>query len=442
MTSKLDRIIFNALLALITLLPFHAFLKTWLSSLLTSTNIDYLSPGSFLIGAWKEILIVLMGLLVLVKILKERRWPFRWSLLDYALILFSLVLLLSPLWTSFERSAYVWGLKTDLEFVALYFIVRSLPWNEESVKKFFKIFWKAVLAALVFALVLYFLLPQDFLQYFGYTPYVSSYVDEKPLPFLTAMGSDLSIARLAGTFSGPNQLGTYILIILGLLLGVGLHHYRFSTRRFAGFEISLMSLAALILTFSRAAWIGALIAFLIVIWSRIGWQKFWKPLALGIAALALISFSVCGSSSYCEEYLARESSTSGHLEKLQAGWEILQEHPWGLGLGQAGPVSRRLQGEEQGIVSESWYLQLAEEAGWPALLAWFLTLGLIFSAAWREKTFWQSASFFFMLAISIDGLFLHAWADSVTALTAFTLLAIGNTLSGNEEQTKKLKTED
>lgn len=66
----------------------------------------------------------------------------------------------------------------------------------------------------------------------------------------------------------------------------------------------------------------------------------------------------------------------------------------------------------------------------------------VFYAGWREKTFWQSAIFFFMLAISIDGLFLHAWADSVTSLTAFTLLAIGNTVLEDVQQTKKLKTED
>ena len=220
MSKKIDKTIYVGLLLLLALLPFHAFLKTWFSALLTETNIDYLSAGSFMIGAWKEGLVLLLLMLFLFKVFLERKLPFKLEAFDYAVLAFFGILLVSPLWTEFNFKAYVWGIKTDATFLLIYFLARSVSWNEKRIKQALNVLLTVAAVVIVFGLLLYFLLPPDFLQHFGYTPYISSYVDYKPLPFVHGVGDNLEIPRLASTLSGPNQLGTYLLIILGLLLGI------------------------------------------------------------------------------------------------------------------------------------------------------------------------------------------------------------------------------
>ncbi|MDD4351911.1 MAG: O-antigen ligase family protein [Candidatus Gracilibacteria bacterium] len=434
MDKKIDKLIYRGLILLLALLPFHAFFKTWFSSLLTETNIDYLSLGSFVIGSWKEILIACLLVLVLIKILHEKKWPFHFHKVDIVLLAFSLILLISPLWNKFDLAAYFWALKTNLAFVLLYFIIRSIAWDRKRIDLVMQVILGSALIVIVFGLILYFFLPKDFLQNFGYTPYISSYVDEKPLPFVHGMGEELAIPRLASTLSGPNQFGSYLLIILGIVFASIFHKYNLGKRKAQYFELFLGALACLVLTFSRAAWLGFLGAALIVFLSRIDLKKQGKQLLLIIVCLLAVTFTIfLGNTGLRQDYLLRLSSTMGHYEQTLEGLEIVKENPWGLGMGQAGPVSRRIYGEEAGIISENWYLQIAQEAGLVALLLWFAFLYLAFKDYWRQNTFLATASFFLLLAISIDALFLHAWTDSVTALIAFSVIGISFSFAPESE---------
>ena len=125
MLEKINNYIYYCLVLLVAMLPFHAFLKTWFSSLLTETNIDSLSSGSFMIGAWKEVLLVFLFFILCLKLIVEfvqkKKLPFRLRSFDYALLAFTICLLASPLWTNFEWVAYVWAVKTNLSFVIAYF---------------------------------------------------------------------------------------------------------------------------------------------------------------------------------------------------------------------------------------------------------------------------------------------------------------------------------
>src|SRR5215510_9004576 len=72
-TLSLERLIQLGLLALVALMPFHAFLSVWLG---------HLTGHQTIIQAWKEVLLLILSILGLILLIREpkirhrlRTWP-------------------------------------------------------------------------------------------------------------------------------------------------------------------------------------------------------------------------------------------------------------------------------------------------------------------------------------------------------------------------------
>jgi len=184
--------------------------------------------------------------------------------------------------------------------------------------------------------------------------------------------------------------------------------------------------------------------------------------------------------------ILRFSSSRGHLEKPLEAVQLMAEHPFGLGLGAAGPASNRLSepcvflgsdgdpswaedrpelcvflgdtqvqpplpsgelrpaGQPAGracdcpLLTENWYLQIGVELGWIGFIL-FLLLTLLILKKLRVSDCWflicsepetrneeseiRLAIFLSFLALSIGSLFLHAWEDSAVAYSLWLLVA-------------------
>lgn len=439
----LTRWVRGGLIALVALLPFHAFAITAVSRALGLSTDDWLSPWVTALQAWKELLLVVLLVLVVWRSLLERRFPFRVLAIDLFVVgLLLLALLHLPLRTGWYTS-WVLGLRTDLEFLLPWYLARSVPWNVKDLRTLLRTVAISAVAVLLLG-VAHGLLPERLLTQLGYSPYVSSWVPGKPLPLFHALG-DGTIRRWMSTFAGPNQYAAELLLLLGIALGVLLARRAAGVRdagRSLGFPAWLVLagvLPSLLLAGSRGAMLGALVVAGALCLTAL---QTLRARVLAVATLILVACSGIGvyaalAPASFNAQVVRLGSSDDHVTKFLKGVQVIADHPAGLGLGQAGPVSARLQrveiGGSGGLVSESWYLQVGEElgvAGLALIVAYYLALLLLCINLGRAARDLEVRALAWGTALGALGLFtqatfLHTFADNApVTLTLWVLFGI------------------
>lgn len=429
-------------LALLALLPLHALVVTVLTKRIAGPGHAPLTYLAF----WKEGVVVALLIVALIEWVRAKGYKHvRFDVLDYLIAMLGVLALLVTLLNGIpSKAAFALALKYDLFPLAFFFVLRRVEWSEA-----FKTKAMAGLL-LVGALVsLYgiagFFLPLGFFTWLGYSDMHSLFLPDGPLaPYQLIGGSALH--RIQSTMSGPNQLGIWLLLPLSV---AGLAVY--CKRSVLNVAFFVLILAALFLTFSRAAWIAAAI---ILATGFLMQQSRWvrrKAFFWGLPAALLATVLVAA---IFPSVILRSSSTRGHLEKPLAGIRAMIDDPLGRGLGSAGPATNRTSdacvelekgsdatwaqahpdlcvfvGGEQvqpvgractcPFVTENWYLQIGVEMGVLGFALFITFIILLLRALRRNRD--SLAPFLGMLGISICALFLHAFEDSAVAYSAFLL---------------------
>jgi glycerophosphoryl diester phosphodiesterase len=143
----------------------------------------------------------------------------------------------------------------------------------------------------------------------------------------------------------------------------------------------IVGVLALLLSFSRSAWFGLGAGLLITLayaWPSVRRstrrRRFLRTRAdlLRASAITMVTVVVLAIASgagalIIDTLSGVEPSAAGRGASLAAGFGAVQEYPWGLGLGTAGP--RALEFEPRALLTENWHLLFAIQLGWfPALL--------------------------------------------------------------------------
>ncbi len=224
--------------------------------------------------------------------------------------------------------------------------------------------------------------------------------------------------RATGTHFDPNLLGGFI--ALGLMLTIS---QLFAWRSLwpwpvlAG--IALLDMAALVLSYSRAALMGSMAALgLLALLDA-------PLLVLALIPLAAALFILPGTRTYLLHLLAgflgRDAATQMRFEEYRAALIWIRRYPWlGAGLGgvpDADLVARTV---------SSAYLFIAERWGLPALGAWLVTLAVAVREAWVS---WRHFSpdlaplahgvFAAGFGLLVIGLLDHYWVNPDFTHTAF-----------------------
>lgn len=397
---------------LLVVLPWHAFLKTWLSSLFLGAHADFLPVASNVFSLWKEIL-VFVSVLILLFYRTAKAWKETLHNKNFLLLLLlSISIILFGVSQAPNSTAIVLGLRTDLLFILAViagFLSQEL-FSPQQVKTLVRLSTISLIATFSIFIFSWIFIP-DIGLYFGYSPYQSSYVENKPLPlYLCIFVQDHCIPRLQASFSGPNQAGSMAILLGGLLL------YLQPT-----WWIFLIPLIGLLLTFSRSAFIGGAVLFLATIPKK--WL--WRSIAALVAGIVLSTIVV-------PDFITHGLSSSEHWTKTIDGIQRIIAHPWGTGLGSAGPVSRRIFGEGGALISENWYLQIGEEAGILSMLLLLFTTGYFIWQLLRSSHRLSRIVGMILLATSLEALFLHLWEDSVVTLLIWFWVGIGLCYNNNE----------
>ncbi|MCO5177145.1 MAG: O-antigen ligase family protein [Thermomicrobiales bacterium] len=177
--------------------------------------------------------------------------------------------------------------------------------------------------------------------------------------------------RAIGTGVDPNAFGG--LMMVGLLLAASqLLSAKRSVSVWVSGPAAGVTALALLLSYSRGAWVGAAlgIGFVLVLRRR------WLIAPLGVVGLFGIAFGLGSGfiTRLWEGFTLQDPATKLRLQEYQNAWNIIREHPWiGVGFGDA--PSNHLQ---TGVSSV--YLLIAERIGLVGL-AVFLAIAAVI--AWR-----------------------------------------------------------
>lgn len=437
-------------MVLIGLLPFHAFVVTFLTKLI-------LGPGHAplpLLALWKEALLAAILLVTLVELLLKRQWSaFRVDRIDaliLGLIVLSVILLALSRPPSF--GSFALGVKYDFVPLIAFMMLRRVSWSDAFTKRLVTvILWTGGIVAAYGIFTMF--LPLRFFTALGYSDLHSLYIPGGPLAAFQQLGGS-GLRRIQSVMSGPNQLGLWLLLPYSLMLPRFLTTYPQTALRTRGY-LALIG-AALILTYSRSAWLGALAIFVAAVILSMPRQRVKHVLGqLGLLCMVGALFLVATT-----DILTRIASSRDHVRRPLAAIQTMIQHPFGLGLGTAGPASNRTSdacvllepgadaswaadrpdlcvfvGDQQvqpaptdracscPFLTENWYLQLGVELGVFGFVL-FLTLTILMLNRLRGGGAASRPVFLMFFGLSVASLFLHAWEDGALSWTAWMVGAL------------------
>jgi hypothetical protein len=357
---------YGALRVLLVLLPLHS------AYVLLLGNVMLVGGATLtLLSAWKEAVIV--GLAIAALLMLPRRWrswhPVHWI----ALVLLAMIMVrgASDLITIPDRGvAILYGARQLGEFLVLLLAVTilrpSLAWFQGTAK--------LVLPAIVLCAM--FAIAQPTLGNAFYDEFFHGPGEQLHHSYLVNIG-EMRRLRAVGTFIAPNELGLGV-IVYGLIFVLPLMAV---LRRWRLVALAAMLLGiALLLSFSRSAWLGLALGVVVIGLLMLGnLRRLWRDgmlvktpireILVGLAAAAagaiLIFVLVGGVTLLVGTVSGTESSAAGRGESLGRGLEATFDNPGGLGLGTAGPRALELTGSS--VLTENWYFVYSIQLGVIAL---------------------------------------------------------------------------
>jgi len=424
------------LLGIFLLIVVYAPLTVWLGTVF---------PGmAVALKAWKEVLIGVVLILLLVQVLHRRQMsrfssdPFLWLVLAYTV----LHLMMLGIYPPENAQVAISGLMIDLRYVlfaaAVYVFLRLYPSYR---RRFVTVGIIGACVVVGFA-TLELVLPKDTLSAIGYgnstiQPYLT--VDKNP-----------DFIRFNSTLRGPNPLGAYAIIALAGVVAwtIGKRGQRLSNRQKALIGVfTLASIIALWVSYSRSALIGAVIALLVLGYAAFGHSLTRRQWLVGLGALLVIGlgiFSVRNTTFFqnviLHDNLATGSSVdsnSAHVASLNEASQAFAVQPLGAGIGSTGSAS---QFGTHPMIIENQYLMIAHEAGWMGLGLFLTLLGFTMYRLIRMPWTWLSLTVLASgMGLTVVGLLLPVWADDTVSIVWWGLAAVA-LIGGNYERTTNKKT--
>jgi len=392
-------------------MPFHIFLSQWLS----------LGTGG--LEAWKIGKDVLLGAVVLFAIClvwKQGKADRLYKTLVGVTIAYGTLHLLLWLFHPdlYARSAMLGTIyNVRLLLFAVLGLSAALLWPKFVFSSVVK--WVLVISSIVAALgVIQYFLPHDTLSHFGYSL-------ERGVRPAFAIDDNPDFPRIMSTLREPNALGAYLLLPVTALT---LLFFRIKDdRRFMIIGAWLLHALAIFLTFSRSAWLAAVLVVLLAVW----WQnktlvtrtfrRFWPLLAAGVLLVAILGFTQ-RNTHFFQQYIIHSNpqetvqdldSNDYHSLLLRQGLEGVRDNPIGYGPGTAGIVS--IQNPDGGQLTENYYVQIAYELGIIGLGLFVAVNVLLYLILWRRRDVIGLVLCVSFWGYVVTNMLLHTWSNEAVA---------------------------
>lgn len=395
--------------ALIIFLPFQKLFEAVLSRWLATNAL-------FWISHWYEIALVVLIVVSIISLVRSRSCP-DFKLFNKPALYYVALSLISALFIAANLSRGLEGFRFAALPVVFLLLTQIVPMNERQ-KRMLTGVYLTMAALIAFWAIIERYLPLNYWQYFSLSDFGwgKYHLAEQVYQSATFM-------------NGPNQVASYLLPALFIQFGEIKKN-----NRLAGIILALVMLAAIILTFSRAAAIALVLGLFIYFASGPIARKVKIVLAVSLAALILIAYLTARSLPSWQALIYHGTSQSFHEESLKLSIDELKKgsiNQWaiGRGIGSAGPAALKY---GDGIISESWYLELLLELGIIGLALWLWLIADLSVKLWRVRNMGLLAG---LVSVSVAAIFLHTWADNpAVAISLFILL--GSII--NQRENKKI----
>jgi hypothetical protein len=396
---------------ILVLIPFHAFLTVWASTIVGHYT---------LLRLWKEILLAVIFTKVAYLVIREGKFSVKslnqklvWLIIVYALVNF--------IWGGVAyHNHYVtskalgYGLIVNLRFLAFFlvtwFISLKTSWLKDNWQKL--VLWPAA-AVIAFGL-LQLVLPINLLSHFGYS------LNTTISPYET-VNHNLNYIRIMSTLRGANPLGAYLLIPISVLVAMTIRN----KRRWQEITLGIAALMALYFSYSRSAMLGTALSIVIILALSLKSSLAKRNALIAVVGLVLI-FGVIGMELRNNiqvqnvifhtqtQSAIKTTSDQGHATALQSGINDLARRPLGTGVGTAGPAS--VYNNHLARISENYYIQIGQEMGWLGLVL-FAAINLIvgYILFKNRKDILSLALFASFIGLVVVNSLSHAWADDTLA---------------------------
>jgi len=397
---------------ILLVMPFHAFLTVWLSSLIGHYTA---------LRLWKEVLLVLTVIGAAYLLLTDHK--IRYHTLSRRLVWVILAYIgLNVIWGLLALNqhdvtlkALGYGLIVNLRCLIFFLITWSAALRLARLRTNWQ--WLVLVPAIgvvVIGLLQIFVLPHDFLRHFGY--------GDKTIPAIETINHNTHYIRIMSTLRGANPLGAYMIIPISLLTVLLIRN----GRNWRQGLLLIASVVVLFYSFSRSAWIGAVLSVLTILaLSRLS-AKTQKYALVGVAATVLVVAGLAlafRNSQHFQNFVlhtqshsaVKTTSNGGHLTALKSGLHDLVHSPLGDGPGTAGPASFYNTGHPE-RVAENYFIQVGQETGWLGLVLFILiNVGVGYLLFLRRDDPLALSLFGALIGLTFVNLLSHAWTDDTLA---------------------------
>lgn len=420
-------------IGLLVYMPFHVFLSQWLSTY--TSGLDYWKVG-------KDVFLLTAVLLTVVIVVASRGFKDRlfWVFTAGSLVYFAIHLLVWTANPAVNDPAALLATAYNCRLLAYAILgwgaVLAYP-GQIPIRKIFKI---AIAVSTVIAIlgIIQFLLPKDVMTHFGY----SLERGVKPAFFIDDKND---LPRIMSTIRDPNSLGAYLILPITAL---AVAWFKLGRARILIGGLLLLHGWALLLTFSRSAWLGAAVSVLLAVaWVyREKVLEFAKKYGVFIAAglLTLLigvfllrdQYFVQNVVFHSDENTRLKDSNALHLDFARVAAQGIADQPFGHGPGTAGLVSIQT---ENVVLTENYILQIGYEVGLQGLILFMALTIFICWLLYRGKNVYGKILITSLAGITICALLLHTWSNEAVAAQWWLLAGVAVALASSFSSKKSSK---
>lgn len=395
-----------------------------------SVYLGTIFPDSVLfIKSWKEILILIAGLLAIYLLYKKQRFDILKSPILILSAIYALIhLTCISLSTSYD--SVLAGLAIDLRYILFFDLVYIASMLYPLIRPIFiKIGLIGAVIALGFGLLQVFILPKDVLKHIGY--------NETTIASYLTVDQNENYIRINSTLRGPNPLGAYAMTVLSLILALVVTRFRLITKnKKQTVGIAVLAFAGLVTlwaSYSRSALLAMVLSVFILLAVLVTKRKIPKRLmvAIGLISVLLVaSLFMFKDSDFVSNVLLHENpaevnqinSNEGHVESLIDGWNRFITQPFGGGIGSTGSASLFT---PKPLIIENQYLFIAHEVGWLGLGLFAAIYALLLTNFWRLRADWLALGLLASgVGLFVIGLLLPVWVDDTISIIWWGLAAV------------------
>lgn len=416
---------------LLVYMPFHIFLSQSLS--LATGGLEIWKVG-------KDILLALLVLFTICLIFYRKLASKPFKIILGLTVVYSLFMAITWLFNrDIHAPSALLGIVHNLRLPG--FLILGLGAALLNPRKFvFSLVFKVVIIiSTIVALlaVIQYYLPSDILTHFGYSiergVRPTFFIDDHP-----------DLMRVMSTLREPNALGAYLILPIAVLATAILKFTGNKVRIWCAIFL-LVHLAALFLTFSRSAWLGAALALILVIWwtktelIRVFVKRLW-PALMVLVVLGVIGTYTLRETAFVQQYVihtsevatTNESSTDLHYLLAREGFVAIVENPLGYGPGTAGLASIH---SPEGQLTENYYIQIGYEFGIFGLGVFIAINVLVYVWLWRRRDTFAIILLSSFWGYVVTNMLLHSWGNE--AVAAQWWLLAGVALAAKQEREVK-----